>query len=107
MISIQGNKTDELPKQVTNLEQMLHEAQSCNMIATNASELLKMEADRLKQYLRRSCLLISRVQLPPNKAAESAEETEEKIRITIETNLDISSEDFDYRLEKVHRVSPN
>ena len=29
---------------------MLREAQSCNLIATNASELLKMEEDELKQY---------------------------------------------------------
>ena len=43
--------------------------------------------------------MISGVELPPNKFTESAEETEEKVRRIIETNLDISREDFDYKLE--------
>ena len=107
MISIQDNKIDKLTKQVTNLEQMLHEAQPCNLIATNMSELLKIEVDKLKQYSCRSCLVISIVELPLNKAAESAEETEEKVGRIIETNLDISREDFDYELDKVHRLPPN
>ena len=85
---------------------MLLEVQSCNLIATNTSELLKMEVDKLKQYSRRSCLVISGVELPPNKSTESAEETEEKVRRIIETNLDISREDFDYELGKVHRLPP-
>ena len=106
MISIQDNKIDKLTKRVTNLEQMLLEVQSCNLIATNTSELLKMEVDKLKQYSRRSCLVISGVELPPNKSTESAEETEEKVRRIIETNLDISREDFDYELGKVHRLPP-
>ena len=101
MISIQDNKIDKLTKQVTNLEQMLCEAQPCNLIATNVSELLKIEVDKLKQYSCRSCLVISIVELPLNKAAESAEETEEKVGRIIETNLDISREDFDYELDKV------
>ena len=46
MISIKDNKIDKLTKRVTNLEQMLREAQSCNLIATNTSELLKMEVDK-------------------------------------------------------------
>ena len=44
-----------------------------NLIATNASELLKMEVDKLKQYSCRWCLVISSVELPPNKATKSAE----------------------------------
>ena len=48
MISIQDNKIDKLIKRVTNLEQILREAQSCNLIATNASELPGMEVDKLK-----------------------------------------------------------
>ena len=73
---------------------MLREAQSCNLVATNPSELLKMEVDELKQYSQRSCLVISKVELSPNKTTESAEETEEKVNKIIETNLDISREDF-------------
>ena len=48
MISIQDNKIDKLIKRVTNLEQILREAQSCNLIATNTSELPGMEVDKLK-----------------------------------------------------------
>ena len=44
------------------------------------------------------------VELPPNKSTESAEE---KVCRIIETNLDISREDFDYELDKVHRLPPN
>ena len=104
MISIQDNKIDKLTKRVTDLEQMLRETQSFNLIATNTSELLKMEVDKLKQYSRRSCQVISGVELLRNKTTESAEETEEKVCRIIETNLDISREDFDYELYKVHRL---
>ena len=51
--------------------------------------------------------MISGVELPPNKATESVEETEGKIRRITEMNLDISREDFDYELGKVQRLSPN
>ena len=104
MISIKDNKIDKLTKQVTILEQMLCKAQSCNLIATNKSELLKMEVDKLKQYSRRFCLVMFGVEVPPNKSTESAEE---KVCRIIETNLDISREDFDYELDKVHRLPPN
>ena len=73
IISIQDNKIGKLTKWVANLKQMLCEAQPCNLIATNASELLKMEVDKLKQYSCRWCLVISSVELPPNKATKSAE----------------------------------
>ena len=36
MISIQDNKINKLVTRVTNLEQMLREVQSCNLIVTNA-----------------------------------------------------------------------
>ena len=83
---------------------MLLEAQSCNLVATNGSELLKAEADKLKQYSSRSCLIVSGIELPPSKATESAEKAEEKGRRIIETNLDICREDFDYKLDKSHRL---
>ena len=107
MISIQDNKIDKLTKRVTNLEQMLRETQSFNLIATNTSELLKMEVDKLKQYSRRSFLVISGVELLRKKTTKSAEETEEKVCRIIETNSYISKEDFDYELYKVHRLPPN
>ena len=68
-----------------------------------------MEVGKLKQYLHMLCLVISGVELPPNKATKSAEETEEKVCRIIQTNLDISREDFDYdyELDKVHRLPPN
>ena len=47
MISTRDNKTYKFTKGVGNLEQMLHEPQSGNFIATNTSELLKIEADKL------------------------------------------------------------
>ena len=47
MISIQDNKIDKLIKRVINLEQILREAQFCNLIATNASELPGMEVDKV------------------------------------------------------------
>ena len=47
MISIQDNKINKLTKRVTNLEQILPEAESCKLIATNASELMKMDVDKL------------------------------------------------------------
>ena len=73
----------------------------------NTSELLKMEVHKLKQYLCWSYLVISGVELPPNKATESVEETDEKIHRITEMNLDISREDFDYELGKVQRLPPN
>ena len=66
-----------------------------------------MEVDKLKQYSPRLSLVISSVELPPNKANESAEETEEKVHRIIERTLDISREDFDNELDKVHRLPPN
>ena len=65
-----------------------------------------MEADKLKRYSQRSCLVISGVEPPPNKAIKSAEETEEKVRRIIKTNLDISRGDFDYELDKVDKLPP-
>ena len=35
-----------------------------------------MQVDKMRQYLHRSCLVISRVKLPPNKTAESTAERE-------------------------------
>ena len=48
--------------------------------------------------------MISGVDLPPNKTTKSAEEAEENVRRIVETNLEICKEDFDYELDKVHRL---
>ena len=62
---------------------MLREAQFCNLTAASPSELLKMEVDKLRQYLQKSYLLISRAELRPKKATESVADTEENVcRIT-------------------------
>ena len=107
MISIQDNKINKLTKRVTNLEQILPEAESCKLIATNASELMKMDVDKLMWYLQRPCLVTSVVELPPNKAIESAVVAEEKVRRIIETNLDIRRDDSDCELDKMQRLHPN
>lgn len=86
---------------------MLHEAQSCNLTATNPSEQLKTEVDKLRQCSRRSCLVISGVELPANKVTKNVEETEEKVCRITETNVDISREDFDNELGNVHRPTLN
>ena len=51
--------------------------------------------------------MISGVELPPKNSTDSGEETEEKVRRIIETKLHISRDDFDYKLDKVHRLPPN
>lgn len=91
--NIENNKTDKSNKQVT-LEQMLRESQSCNLVAANVIELMKMKVDKLKQYSRRSCLVILKVELSPNKTTESVEETQEIVHKITETNLYISTEDL-------------
>ena len=44
---------------------------------------------------------------PPSKATESFQETEEKFRRIIETNLDLNRECFHYELNKMYRLIPN
>lgn len=51
--------------------------------------------------------MTSVVELPPNKAIESAVEAEEKVRRIIETNLDIRRDDSDCKLDKLQRLHPN
>ena len=50
---------------------------------TNTSDLLKLELDKLKQYSRRSCLVISSVELPQNKTIEKAKETDKSAKTII------------------------
>ena len=69
-VNSQGEKIQSLTKRVVNLESTLQETQSQSLIVTNISDLLKLELDKLKQYSRRSCLVVSGVELPRNKTSE-------------------------------------
>ena len=89
------------------LESTLRETQSQSLIATNTSDLLKLEIDKLKQYSRRACLVISGVELPRNKTSEKAEETETKVQELSSRELGVNEDDFDYELDKAHRLPIN
>ena len=69
--------------------------------------MLKLEIDRLKKYSTRSCLVISGVELPRNKTSEKAEETETKVRELFLRELGVNEDDFDYELDKAHRLPIN
>lgn len=47
---------------------------------TNTSNLLRLEFQKRKQYSKRSCLVVSGVELPRNKTIEKAEETETNVQ---------------------------
>ena len=83
------------------LESTLSEMQSQSLIATNSSNLLKLELDKLKQYSRRSRSVISGEELPQN------EETETKGHELFSWELGINKEDFDYELHKAHKLPIN
>ena len=61
LINKQEEKINALTTTVAFLEQAMRESQSSAIIATNTSELLGEEIERLKQYSRGSCLMISRL----------------------------------------------
>lgn len=73
---------------------MLRESQSCNLVAANSIELMKMKVDILKQYSRKLSLVILKVELSPNKTTESVQETQEIVHKITETNSYISREDL-------------
>ena len=106
-VNNQKEKTQSLTKRVLYLESTLRETQSQSLIATNTSDLLKLEIDKLKQYSRRACLVISGVELPRNKTSEKAEETETKVQELSSRELGVNEDDFDYELEKAHRLPIN
>ena len=89
------------------LESTLCETQSQSFIVRNTSDLLKLKIDKVKQCLRRSCLVITGVELLENKTNEKGEETETKVRETFSRELDNKENDFDYELDKAHRVPIN
>ena len=93
-VNNQDEKLQSLTKRVLYLESTLRETQSQSPIAMNTSDLLKLELDKLKQYSRRSCLVVSDVELPRNKTSEKAEETEIKAR-------ELFSREFGVALTKI------
>ena len=67
IIQRQDQKIQNLTNHLNNLEQLVYEWQSDALLSKCTSELLAREVDRLKQYSRRSCLVISDVKLPEGK----------------------------------------
>ena len=80
IFQFQGQKIQNLTNRPNNLEQLVHEKQSDGLLSKRTSELLPREADGLKQYSRRSCLVVSAVKLPEGKSKETAAETTEKVK---------------------------
>ena len=54
------------------------------------------------QYSRRSCLVMSGIDVATGN--ETEEQTEVKVQQRISKKLNISQEDFDYELDKLHRL---
>ena len=63
-VNSQDEKIQSLTKRVLYFESTLCETQSQNFILRKTSDLIKPELDKLKQYSRTSCLLISGVDIP-------------------------------------------
>ena len=87
-----------LTKRGLYLESTLRETQSQSLIVTNTNDLLKLELGKLKHYSRRTCLIISGVELPHNKTNEKAEEREIKVRELFSRELGVNKDDFEYEL---------
>ena len=73
-------------------------------MVTNTGDLLKLDPDKLKQYSRNSCLLISGVKLPQNKINENAEETETEMGKLFSRKVGLNEDDFEYKQDKVHTL---
>lgn len=81
IIKIQVQKVQNLRNHLSNIEQLVHEWQSDALLSKRTSEL--------KQYSRRSCLVISDVKLPVGKNKETAAETTEKMKELLIDSLHI------------------
>ena len=86
------------------MEQLVHEWQSDALLSKRTSELLAREVDRLKQYSRRSYLVISGVKLPEGKSKETAAETVEKVKELLSESLHIDPTELNNEIDKVHRL---
>ena len=104
IIQRQDQKIQNLTNRLNNLEQLVYEWQSDALLAKRNSELLAREVDRLKQYSRRSCLVISCVKLPEGENKETAAETTEKVKELLTDSLHIDPTEFNNEIDKVHRL---
>ena len=104
IIQRQDQKIQNLTNHLNNLEQLVYEWQSDALLSKCTSELLAREVDRLKQYSRQSCLVISGVKLPEGKNKETAAETTEKVKELLTDSLHIDPTEFNNEIDKVHRL---
>ena len=104
IIQRQDQKIQNLTNRLNNLEQLVYEWQSDALLSKCTSELLAREVDRLKQYSRQSCLVISGVKLPEGKNKETAAETTEKVKELLTDSLHIDPTEFNNEIDKVHRL---
>ena len=72
---INKQKMNTLIIRVAFLEQAMRELLSSAVIATNTGKLLSKEIERLKQYSRCSCLMISGLSFAENNSSRTAAET--------------------------------
>ena len=73
-------------------------------MATNtSSEVARLngEIDRLHQYSRRSCLIVSGIPVRKNETTGDLRKEFEKKVIK---DLDITSEEYDFEYDKIHRM---
>ena len=104
IIQRQDQKIQNLTNRLNNLEQLVYEWQSDALLAKRTNELLAREVDRLKQYPRRSCLVILCVKFPEDKNKETAAETTEKVKKLLTDSLHIDPTEFNNEIDRVHRL---
>ena len=104
IIQRQDQKIQNLTNRLNNLEQLVYEWQSDALLSKRTSKLLSREVDRLKQYSRQSCLVISGVKLPEGKNKETAAEATEKVKELLTDSLHINPTEFNNEIDKVHRL---
>ena len=104
IIQRQDQKIQNLTNRLNNWEQLVYEWQSDAFLSKRTSELHAREVDRLKQYSRRSCLVISGVKLPESKNKETAAETTEKVKERLTDSLHIDPPELNNKIDKVHRL---
>lgn len=93
----------ELNKKIYTLESKLLQMEGKQIIATKVSTLLRKEIDDLQQYGRRSCMVIAGI---PPANNDQAEDTEEKVIITLASNFNIDENLLRNGIDKAHRLGP-
>ena len=102
------NIITSLQKKVTNLEDKVEKLdtkveslESELKIAKNCSEVLSTEVDRLQQYSRRNCLIVSGI---PVKQNETTEDLKEAFQKEVLKDMGVQEEEYDFEYDKIHRV---